>query len=104
MEGLEKTLGRSTWGCQLAELCNLTMEHGMTDLDGAVAWTGAGDEGATTGVFRVHADAGAGAGAASLLDAALDVSCTGAVAGFVIALGCTVAGLLACAGFAGNRA
>ena len=76
----------------------------MTDLDGAVAWTGAGDEGATAGVFRVHADAGAGTGAAGLRDAALDVGRTGAVAGFVVALGRAVAGLLACAGLAGNGA
>lgn len=82
----------------------MRMEHGITDLDGAVAWTFAGDEGATAGVFRVHADAGAGAGAAGLLYAALDVDCTGAVAGFVVALGCAVAGLLACAGFTGNGA
>ena len=67
----------------------------MTDLDRAVVWTGAGDEGATAGVFRVHTDAGAGAGATSLLDAALDVGCTGAVASFVVTLGCAVAGLLA---------
>ena len=76
----------------------------MTDLDGVVAWTRAGDEGATAGVFRVHADPGAGAGATGLLDAALDVGRTGAVAGFVVTLGCAVAGLLARAGFAGNGA
>ena len=76
----------------------------ITDLDGAVARTGAGDEGAAAGVFRVHADAGAGAGATSLRDAALDVGRTGAVAGFVVALGRAVAGLLARAGFAGYGA
>lgn len=76
----------------------------MTDLDGVVAWTGAGDEGTTAGVFRIHADAGAGARAAALLDAALDVGWTGAVAGFVVALGRAVAGLLACAGFTRNGA
>ena len=75
-----------------------------TDLDGAVVWTGAGDEGATAGVFRVHTDAGAGAGATGLLDAALDVSSTGAVVGFVVTLGCAVAGLLARAGLSGNGA
>ena len=76
----------------------------MTDLNGAVAWTGAGDEGAIAGVSRVHADARAGAGATGLLDAALDVGCTRAVAGFVVALGCAVAGLLAGAGFTRNGA
>lgn len=76
----------------------------MTDLDGVVAWTGAGDEGTTAGVFRVHADAGAGTGATGFLDAALDVGCTRAVARFVVALGCAVAGLLACARFTGNGA
>ena len=80
------------------------MEHGMADLDGAVAWTGAGHEGATASVFRVHADAGAGAGAAGLLDAALDLGCTWTVAGFVVALVCAFAGLLACAGFTRNGA
>ena len=76
----------------------------MADLDGAVAWTSAGDEGVTAGVFRVHANPGAGAGATGLLDAALDVGRTGAVAGFVVTLGCAVAGLLARAGFTGNGA
>lgn len=76
----------------------------MTDLDGVVAWTGAGDEGTTAGIFRIHADAGAGTGAAGLLHAALDVGGTGAVAGFVVALGCAVAGLLACTRFTRNGA
>ena len=76
----------------------------MIDLDGIVTWTGASDEGAIAGVFRVHADAGAGVGAAALFDAALGIGCTGAVAGFVVALGGAVAGLLACAGFTGNGA
>lgn len=76
----------------------------MTDLDSAVVWTGAGDVGAIAGVFRVHTDTGAGAGATGLLDAALDVGCTGAVPGFVITLGCAVAGLLARARFTRNGA
>ena len=76
----------------------------MTDLDGAVVWTGAGDEGATAGVFRVHTDARTGAGATRLLDAALDVGCTRAVASFVVTLGCAVAGLLARACFTRNGA
>ena len=76
----------------------------MTDLDGTVVWTGAGDEGATAGIFRVHTDAGAGAGATGLLDAALNVVRTRAVACFVVTLGCAVAGLLARARFTGNGA
>ena len=78
--------------------------NGVTNLDSAVAWTGAGDEGAAAGVVRVHADARAGAGAAGFLDAALDVGRAGAVAGFVIALSRAVAGVLACTRFTGNGA
>lgn len=76
----------------------------MTDLDCAVIRTGTGDEGATAGVFRVHADAGARAGATGLRDAALDVGCTRAVAGLVVTLACAVAGLLARARLTGNGA
>ena len=90
--------------CQLAESQDLRIGRKMTDLDGAVVWAGAGDEGAIAGVFCVHTDAGAGAGATGLLDAALNVGCTRTVASFVITLGCAVAGLLARAGFARNGA
>ena len=74
------------------------------DLNSAITRTGTGNEGAGAGIGRVHADAGAGAGAAGFLDAALYVAWTGAVAGFVVALGRAVAGVLACARFTVNGA
>ena len=77
---------------------------GWADLDGAVARTGTGNEGARAGVGSVQADAGAGAGAAGFLDAALDVRCAGTVAGFVVALGRAVACVLARARFTFNGA
>ena len=90
--------------CQLAEFCILRMKNGMTDFDRAVAWTSTRDEGATAGVFSVHANSGAGVGAAGLSDAALDVGCTGAVAGFIVALRRAVTGALTCTGFSRNGA
>ena len=65
-------------------------------LDTAIPRTGTRDKASGAAIGSVHADAGAGRGAAALLDAALNVRGTWAIASQVEALGCAIGGLLAC--------
>lgn len=65
-------------------------------LDCAITGAKPRDEGASTFVRGVHADARAGPGVAGLLDAAMDISWTRAVAREIEALRCAVGCVLAC--------
>ena len=65
-------------------------------LDCAITRAKPRDEGAPTFIRGVHTDAGAGPGVAGLLDAALDISWTGAVTREIEALRCAVGCVLAC--------